>query len=168
MIELGDSRFLGPGSGAAGGFPSGFLALTPARLERGFDLVSNLVRLEHQLEGADLLVVGEGSMDQQSLQGKAPLAAALLAAARGIPVVAIAGQMTLTEDELSAAGIRSAASLLDIAPSMDGAKSEAARYATQATTEAVQRLTAAPFTADDRERTQPLLIPALNRPTNAM
>lgn len=163
-----DPCFMGPGSGAAGGFPSGFLALTPAQLESGFDLVSDLVGLEQQLEGADLLVVGEGSMDQQSLQGKAPLAAASIAAARGIPVVAVAGQMTLTKDELSAAGIRSAASLLDIAPSIDAAKSEAARYATQATTEAIQRLTAAPLTTDDKERVQPLLITTLNRPTNAM
>ncbi|MFF0991135.1 glycerate kinase [Kocuria nitroreducens] len=96
----GARPFLLPGAGAAGGFP----APTPATLERGFDLVSSLVGLEEQLQDADLLVVGEGSLDLQSLQGKAPLAAAALAAARGVPVVAVAGRLALSEEQLLGAG----------------------------------------------------------------
>lgn len=101
-------------------------------------------------------------MDQQSLQGKAPLAAASLAAARGIPVVAVAGQLSLTKRDMAAAGICSAASLIDIAPSVDAAKGKAARYAELATAEAIRRLNRDPTTADDEGGAHPSLIPAPN------
>lgn len=140
----GARPFLLPGAGAAGGFPSGFLALTPATLERGFDLVSSLVGLEEQLEDADLLVVGEGSMDLQSLEGKAPLAAAALAADRGIPVVAVAGRLALSPEQLRGAGIRAAASLVDVAPSVRAAQEEAGRYGQLATLDALRLLAGAP------------------------
>lgn len=132
--------FSGAGSGAAGGFPSGFLALTSAKLERGFDLVSKLVCLEEHLHDADLLIVGEGSMDQQSLHGKAPFSAAALATARKIPVVAIAGQLLLSKSELTAEGIQVATSLNDSAPSVQAAMRDAAQHAKQATIKALQQL----------------------------
>ncbi|PWF87417.1 glycerate kinase [Kocuria rosea] len=140
----GARPFLLPGAGAAGGFPSGFLALTPATLERGFDLVSSLVGLEEQLEDADLLVVGEGSLDAQSLQGKAPLAAASLAAARGVPVVAVAGRLGLSAEQLRGAGVLAAASLVGVAPSVRAAQDEAERYGPPATVEALRLLAGLP------------------------
>lgn len=121
MVSIAPDRdFSGAGSGATGDFPSGFLALTSAQLDTGFDLVSGLIGLEEHLNNADVLVVGEGSLDQQSLQGKAPLSAAAMATAMDIPVVAIAGQLPLSDDELAAEGIQAAASLSDIAPSCNG------------------------------------------------
>ena len=63
-----------PGAGAAGGFPASFLAFTQATLEGGFALVAGLTGLPEQLDGADLVITGEGSMDSQSLTGKAPIA----------------------------------------------------------------------------------------------
>ena len=138
--EAPNRDFIGAGSGAAGGFPSGFLALTSAQLDTDFDLVSGLVGLEEHLNDADVLVVGEGSLDQQSLQGKAPLSAAALATAMDIPVVAIAGQLSLSDDELAAEGIQAAASLSDIAPSTEAAMHDAAQYAEQATITALQQL----------------------------
>lgn len=140
----GSRPFLLPGAGAAGGFPSGFLALTPAVLERGFDLVAALVGLEEHLRDADLLLVGEGSLDEQSLQGKAPLAAAALAAARGIPVAAVAGRLSLSAGQLLAAGVGSAASLVEAAPSVDAAQARASHYAPLAAAEALRRLGPAP------------------------
>lgn len=135
-----DRDFSGAGSGAAGGFPSGFLALTSAQLDTDFDLVSGLVGLEEHLNDADVLVVGEGSLDQQSLQGKAPLSAAVMATAMNIPVVAIAGQLSLSGDELAAAGIQAAASLSDSAPSTEAAMRAAPQYAEQATVKALRQL----------------------------
>jgi glycerate kinase len=136
----GSRPFLLPGVGAAGGFPSGFLALTPAVLERGFDLVAALVGLEEHLRDADLLVVGEGSLDEQSLQGRAPLAAAALAAARGIPVVAVAGRLSLSAGQLLDAGVGSAASLVEAAPSVGAAQARASHYAPLAAAAALRRL----------------------------
>ncbi len=132
--------FSGPGTGAAGGFPSGFLALTSAKLEAGFDLIAGLVSLEDHLNYADLLVVGEGSLDQQSLQGKAPFSAAAMATTKGIPVVAVSGQLLLSNNELSDAGIQVGTSLSDNAPSTEAAMRDAAHYLKQATTKALHRL----------------------------
>ncbi|MBW3590089.1 MAG: glycerate kinase, partial [Actinobacteria bacterium] len=67
------------------------------------------------LESADLVIVGEGRLDSQSLAGKAPIAAARLAKAKGVPVLAFAGSIELTEEELRAEGIGSSAAIEDVA-----------------------------------------------------
>jgi glycerate kinase len=64
-----------------------------------------LTGLESWLAGADLVITGEGSLDAQSLAGKAPVGVARAAARHGVPVVAVAGRNTLTADELGAAGL---------------------------------------------------------------
>lgn len=142
------SGFLRPGSGAAGGFPAGFLALTPATVERGFDLVSEILGLERALDQADLLVVGEGSLDLQSTQGKAPLSAAALAAARGIPTLAVAGLLSLSREELAVSGVEAAIALTDVAPSIVAARAEASRYVQLAVTEGISRLCTADITGN--------------------
>ncbi len=80
------------GSGAAGGLAGG-LAAVGARLVRGFDLVAEEVELYEHLEGADLVITGEGFLDAQSFDGKVVGGVAALAAHAGVPVVAIAGQV---------------------------------------------------------------------------
>ena len=95
-----------PGAGAAGGFGGGFLALAHAVLRPGAELVLDVVDFQRQLEGADLVVTGEGRLDRQTLNGKAPYAVAAAARAQHIPVVAIAGAVDLPESELEASGIR--------------------------------------------------------------
>ncbi|NMR29073.1 glycerate kinase [Arthrobacter sp. SF27] len=132
--------FLRSGSGAAGGFPAGFLALTPATVERGFDLVSELVGLERALDQADLLVVGEGSLDMQSTQGKAPLSATALAAARDIPTLAVAGLLSLSREELAISGVQVAVALTEVAPSIVAARAEASRYVQMAVAEGISQL----------------------------
>ena len=59
----------------------------------GFDLVADEVGLDERLEGADLVITGEGFLDEQSFEGKVVGGVAALAAALGVPVVAIAGQV---------------------------------------------------------------------------
>lgn len=89
-----------PGSGAAGG--TGFAALTALRAERrpGIDFVLAELGVASRLPGATLAVTGEGRLDSQSLRGKAPAGVARLAAAAGVPLVVVAGQIQLTEAEL--------------------------------------------------------------------
>ena len=79
----------------------------------GADLVFELTGLRQALAGADLVITGEGALDAQTLQGKAPAAVAAAARAAGIPVVAVAGRVALTPDELTAAGIGTAYALVD-------------------------------------------------------
>jgi glycerate kinase len=80
-----------PGAGAAGGMGGGLLAFLDARLRPGIALVLEALRFENLLEGADLVITGEGRMDAQTAMGKAPQGVAAAAARRGVPVLAVAG-----------------------------------------------------------------------------
>ena len=97
-----------PGAGAAGGLGYAFLAYLEASLLPGIEIVLEETRLEDYLTGADLLITGEGRLDAQTANGKAPAGAAALAKKHGIPVIALAGMIRLCEEEapqLHAAGI---------------------------------------------------------------
>jgi glycerate 2-kinase len=127
-----------PGAGAAGGFPASFLAFTDAALEGGFSLVAGLTGLAGQLATADLVITGEGSMDSQSLTGKAPIALADAARERGIPVIVVAGRILVTPEELAGHGVVAAAQLLDVAPSPQDAIGNAAKYLAWATSQVLE------------------------------
>ena len=87
-----------PGSGAAGGMGYGLIAFAQARLVSGFDLVADAIALEEQIQSADLIITGEGKMDEQSLAGKGPIGVAKLALEKGKPCLAIAGGMEESVD----------------------------------------------------------------------
>ncbi len=104
------------GAGAAGGTGFGALAYLGARLVPGADLVLDLIGFDAALAGAELVITGEGSLDAQSLHGKAPVGVARAAARHGIPVVAVAGRVVLDEAEVAAAGFAAAYSLAELEP----------------------------------------------------
>ena len=81
-----------PGSGAAGGLAGG-LAAIGAELVPGFDVVADALGLEERVEGADLVVTGEGFLDEQSFRGKAVGGVCRLAGALGVPVLVLAGEV---------------------------------------------------------------------------
>ena len=82
-----------PRGGAAGGLGAGLMAFLNARVESGVDLVCRVLGLEDHLEGADLVVTGEGRADSSTIYDKAPVGVARLAKARGIKVVLMAGSL---------------------------------------------------------------------------
>lgn len=94
-----------PGAGAAGGLGTGLLAFTNAKIYRGIDEILQLVQLDAQLTDCDLVITGEGSMDAQSLNGKAPIGIAKAAKAHGVPVVALVGARAADLDAVYDAGI---------------------------------------------------------------
>jgi glycerate kinase len=102
-----------PGAGAAGGVGFGLIAVLGAVMRPGAELVFELTGLRDALSGAALVVTGEGSLDTQTLHGKAPAAVAAAARDKGIPVVAVAGRVALSTGELTAAGIDAAYALVD-------------------------------------------------------
>jgi len=104
------------GAGAAGGVGFAALAVLGARLEPGIDLILALVRFREALPGARLVITGEGSLDAQTLHGKAPAGVAAAARSAGIPVVAVAGRSLLSAAELEPAGILAAYALTDLEP----------------------------------------------------
>jgi glycerate 2-kinase len=95
--QLGNDYSNTPGAGAAGGLGFGLLAFCHGSLEPGFQAVARLMDLESQTADADLVITGEGRLDAQSLQGKAPFEIARLAARHGKPVIGFAG---LVEEDL--------------------------------------------------------------------
>jgi glycerate kinase len=80
------------GGGAAGGLAGG-LAVVGAELMSGFDVVAEEVLFAEQLEGADLVVTGEGFLDRESFDGKVVGGVAEMAAEFGVPMVVVAGQV---------------------------------------------------------------------------
>jgi glycerate 2-kinase len=81
-----------PGSGAAGGLAGGLAALG-ASLVPGFELVADSIDLQSYIEKADLVVTGEGFLDEQSFDGKAVGGVVDLCRAADVPVVAVAGEV---------------------------------------------------------------------------
>ncbi len=93
LRDLGlDVRDL-PGAGAAGGMGAGLVAFLRAELRPGADLVCEAVDLERHMEGADLVIVGEGRLDWQTAFNKAPFAVARRAQRHGVPVLALVGSL---------------------------------------------------------------------------
>lgn len=79
------------GAGAAGGLGGALKAFLNADLQKGADMVLDAVEFDHAIDGADLIITGEGRIDSQTLTGKLPYAVAQRASARNIPVIAICG-----------------------------------------------------------------------------
>jgi glycerate kinase len=109
----GADRSGDPGAGAAGGVGFAALAVLGATLRPGIELLLELTGFHRALAGATLVVTGEGSLDSQTLHGKAPAGVAAAATAAGIPVVAVCGQLALDPGQLAAAGIAAAYPLTD-------------------------------------------------------
>jgi glycerate kinase len=92
--ELHVSMATTPGTGAAGGLGFGLCTFLGARLEPGFALFAQLANLHAHLAAADLVVTGEGAIDEQTLMGKGVGELALLCRQAGKPCIGLAGVVT--------------------------------------------------------------------------
>ncbi|MET8569846.1 glycerate kinase [Streptomyces sp. NPDC004783] len=104
-----------PGAGAAGGIGYGALLLG-ARFRPGIEVMLDVLGFAPALERADLVITGEGSLDEQTLHGKAPAGVAAAARTAGKEVVAVCGRLALAPEVLGRAGIRRAYPLTDVEP----------------------------------------------------
>jgi glycerate kinase len=118
---LGTAHRDDPGAGAAGGLGFAALAFLNATMQPGIDLLLDLLDFPAHLDDASLVITGEGALDTQTLHGKAPAGVARATAeiSSGTPVIAIAGQNSLTSDQLRDAGLTKAYALTDIEPDPD-------------------------------------------------
>ncbi|WP_432522106.1 glycerate kinase [Kineococcus sp. SYSU DK006] len=110
-----DARELA-GAGAAGGTGLVALGLLGARRRPGVEVVLELAGWAHRTAGADLVITGEGSFDEQSLGGKTPVGVAAAAARLGAPVVVLSGRRALAQQRWRAAGFTDARALTDLEP----------------------------------------------------
>jgi len=90
--DLGHSQHDAPGAGAAGGAGYGLLNFFHAERRAGFDVFAEAVGLEELIKNHDLIITGEGALDDSSLGGKGPVSVAAMAAAMGKPIIAICGK----------------------------------------------------------------------------
>ncbi|MET7885607.1 glycerate kinase [Streptomyces avermitilis] len=104
-----------PGAGAAGGIGYGALVLG-ARFRPGIEVMLDVLGFAPALDRATLVITGEGSLDEQTLHGKAPAGVAAAARAAGKEVVAVCGRLALPPQELGRAGIRRAYPLTEVEP----------------------------------------------------
>ncbi|UNX55593.1 glycerate kinase [Georgenia sp. TF02-10] len=88
-----------PGAGAAGGLGAAFLALGATR-RPGVEVVVDAAGLARHVDGADLVLTGEGAVDAQTLRGKTPAGVAAVAGRAGVPVIAFAGRVDPSADTL--------------------------------------------------------------------
>ena len=106
-----------PGAGAAGGIGAALLALG-GRRESGAAIIAEHTGLAADIAGSQLVITGEGRLDEQSLHGKVVGALAAAAARHRVPVLVLAGQVVLDSATLAATGIRAAHALADYAGSV--------------------------------------------------
>ena len=99
------------GSGAAGGLGFAAHSFMKARFRPGVEVIAELSDLVKAVDGASLVVTGEGRMDAQTLHGKTPMGVAQIAKRLSVPVIAIAGSLGIGYKELYGVGIQAAFSL---------------------------------------------------------
>ena len=127
-----------PGAGAAGGLGAGLKAFLKAELRRGVDLVLDLVKLDEQLHGADLVLTAEGQIDFQTAFSKAPAGVAERARAGNVPCIAIAGSVGRGLDALYELGINAVFSLCPGPVSLEQAMASGGDYLAAAAEQAVR------------------------------
>lgn len=103
--DLGrDERNL-PGAGAGGGIALAMVVFLHGRLRPGIEIVTEAVKLDAAVRGADLVITGEGRIDGQTVNGKTPMGVARVAARHGVPVIGIGGGLAPDAGAVHAHGI---------------------------------------------------------------
>jgi glycerate kinase len=105
-----------PGAGAAGGVGFSLAAVLGAELRPGAPILLDATGFHRHLAPGALVVVGEGSFDEQSLRGKGPVATARIARAAGARAVVVAGRAAVSPAQAAAAGIEAVWALTDLEP----------------------------------------------------
>lgn len=109
------------GAGAAGGLGFGFLGFLNSKLESGIKIILDEIKLEEVVKDADIVVTGEGRLDNQTAMGKAPIGVAKLAKKHGAKVIAIAGCTTPDAVKCNEEGIDAYFSIVNKAMTIDEA-----------------------------------------------
>lgn len=109
------------GAGAAGGLGAGIMAFLDGRLERGGDLLVDLLDLKDHIKDADLVITGEGGINHQTIFGKTPIAVSRVSKDYGVPTIAFAGCLNKGYESIYGEGINAAFSIIPEFTSLDEA-----------------------------------------------
>ncbi|EOL49926.1 glycerate kinase [Enterococcus caccae] len=113
------------GDGAAGGLGFAIRVFLNGTFRSGFEFISEQTDLEQAIEHADLVITGEGQMDDQSLQGKVPVGIGRIAKKYNVPVIAFVGSFKGDQKQFSKEGVSVIIPIIDHITSLDEAMKEA-------------------------------------------
>ena len=116
-----------PGAGAAGGLGAGLMVFCKAKLRKGVDLVLDTINIDARIKAADIVITGEGRLDEQTAYGKVPVGIGLRAKKYGKPVFAIAGSIAPGAELVYEQGVDAAVSAIAAPMTIDEAISESPR-----------------------------------------
>ena len=103
-IETGERIIEKSGTGAAGALAGGLVAVLGCQIVSGVTILLELYDFDKQLANADLVITGEGYLDEQTLSGKGPMGVAILARQANVPVIALVGGSDLNQSRGNQAG----------------------------------------------------------------
>jgi glycerate kinase len=114
-----------PGAGAAGGLGAGCLWFLNATLKDGVSIVMDQSNITNIIEKSDLVITGEGKVDQQTLAGKVVKGLADSCQTYQVPLAVVCGTLQITPEQVRSAGITYAVSVLNRPMDLDHAQQEA-------------------------------------------
>ena len=144
LRDLGKSISEVAGAGAAGGLGGGMIAFLGGTLRAGVDIVLDAVDLRSHLEGADLVITGEGQLDFQTVYNKAPIGVARLAKERGIPVIAVSGSLGKGFTDVHEHGIDAALAITPAPITLEESSRQARELAASAAEQAMRLISIGP------------------------
>jgi glycerate 2-kinase len=137
--DLGKSVAEVPGAGAAGGTGAGMIAFLDADLTPGAPLIVSASGFDGRLEGADLVITGEGKVDSQTAYGKAPGEVARRAQEAGVPVLLMAGSQGPGAEALAELGVTAIGTVVEVSHTVEDALNDPEGMLTRATVVACRR-----------------------------
>ncbi|MDP2268294.1 MAG: glycerate kinase, partial [Deltaproteobacteria bacterium] len=143
-----------PGAGAAGGLGAGLMVFCKAKLMKGMDIVLNTINIDDRIKAADIVITGEGSLDEQTAYGKVPVGIGLRAKKYGKPVFAVVGSIAKGGDLVYQHGVDSAMSAIATPMTIDEAISESPRLIEEASERLFRIIRAVDKSAPDEEGVQ--------------
>ncbi len=128
-----------PGAGAAGGVAGALLAFFDGKLEAGVKIIATVTKLEQAIATADLVITGEGKIDEQTIHGKTAFGVARIAKTYNVPTIALVGSIGKGVEQLYPHGFTAVFSIINKPLTLDEAVSQTAPLLIE-TTEQVIRL----------------------------
>ncbi|MBC8151560.1 MAG: glycerate kinase [Bacteroidetes bacterium] len=139
-----------PGSGAAGGLGFGARVFLKATLTPGFALVADYLHLRERIAESDLVITGEGRLDEQTLSGKVIRGLTQLAEPLQVPVVAFCGTLALTATQSRQLGVHFAQSILTGPMDLSTAMQQAPELLTEASQRLAQFISRMPLSSGQK------------------
>jgi len=108
-----------PGGGSAGAIAAGLHGLLNGKIRSGFEFIAKMTTVEEKIRNADLVITGEGKLDQSSIQGKVIGNISKLCQAENKKLIVMVGKNDLTKEEIQAAGIHQVFELVNLTSEKD-------------------------------------------------